>query len=209
MLSHAISFFCVILFFAFIRNPCHSTPPPFFILTGGPGSGKTSLINELKKRGYTCVDETGRQIIQEQVLTGGDALPWQNRELFRDKMLERSIQDYLTHIGDKHTCFFDRGILDVIGYANLTQLEVTAAMQHAANQYRYNPVVFITPPWEEIYTQDTERKQSYQEAVDTYHQMVLVYRSYGYKLVEIPRTNLDERLAFILDFIAKLEETEK
>jgi predicted ATPase len=37
----------------------------FYTITGGPGSGKTSLINELQKRGYRCMAEVARQLIQE------------------------------------------------------------------------------------------------------------------------------------------------
>ena len=46
----------------------------FYIITGGPGSGKTSIIEALKNRGFLCVDEVARQIIQEKTKIGGDAL---------------------------------------------------------------------------------------------------------------------------------------
>ena len=32
------------------------------LITGGPGTGKTSLINELKKNGYNCSEEIVRKI---------------------------------------------------------------------------------------------------------------------------------------------------
>lgn len=43
----------------------------FFVITGATGSGKTALLQELKKRGYRCVEEVARHIIQEQIKTGG------------------------------------------------------------------------------------------------------------------------------------------
>ena len=33
------------------------------VITGGPGTGKSSIINELTKRGYTCYEEISRQVI--------------------------------------------------------------------------------------------------------------------------------------------------
>ena len=59
----------------------------FIVFTGGPGSGKTTVINELKARNFFCSEEAGRKVIQTQVEQKGDALPWANKEAFRDLML--------------------------------------------------------------------------------------------------------------------------
>ncbi|WP_414897005.1 AAA family ATPase [Rhodovulum sp. YEN HP10] len=46
----------------------------FFVLTGGPGAGKTSLITELACRGFHTIPESGRAVIREEMASGGDAL---------------------------------------------------------------------------------------------------------------------------------------
>ena len=56
----------------------------FFVLTGGPGSGKTTLIDALAARGYACSLEAGRAVIRHQQDIGGNALPWGDRALFAD-----------------------------------------------------------------------------------------------------------------------------
>ncbi|WP_157162808.1 AAA family ATPase, partial [Actinoalloteichus spitiensis] len=43
----------------------------FFVLTGGPGSGKTTILDELAARGMAVTREAGRGIIQDQVRVGG------------------------------------------------------------------------------------------------------------------------------------------
>ncbi|QQO10398.1 AAA family ATPase [Breznakiella homolactica] len=53
-----------------------------YIITGGPGAGKTSVVNELSVRGYKTIPEAAREIIRNQIDTGGDALPWKNKELY-------------------------------------------------------------------------------------------------------------------------------
>ena len=67
----------------------------FFIITGGPGAGKTALCCALENQKYKCVPEAAREIIKEQVKIDGDALPSKNRELYAQLMLKRSIESYL------------------------------------------------------------------------------------------------------------------
>src|SRR5436309_15969939 len=66
----------------------------FFILTGGPGVGKTTLLIGLGKKNFRCISEVAREIIKEQTKIAGEALPWKNKELFKQLMHERSIEDY-------------------------------------------------------------------------------------------------------------------
>ena len=47
--------------------------PNFFLLTGGPGVGKTTLIEELRRRGERVVEETHRRIIREGHAKSGSA----------------------------------------------------------------------------------------------------------------------------------------
>ncbi|MCD8177326.1 MAG: AAA family ATPase [Tannerellaceae bacterium] len=49
-----------------------------YILTGGPGVGKTSLLDGLRQKGFLCVDEVARDIIRNEMVTGGNAVPWGN-----------------------------------------------------------------------------------------------------------------------------------
>ncbi|AFI85472.1 hypothetical protein Q7A_2684 [Methylophaga nitratireducenticrescens] len=51
----------------------------FIVFTGGPGSGKTSVINRLKALNYQCATEVGRKVIQRQVEIQGTALYWGKR----------------------------------------------------------------------------------------------------------------------------------
>lgn len=51
----------------------------FYIITGGPGVGKTALIEELNRQGFSTVPEDARRIIKEQIDLGGDGLPWKDK----------------------------------------------------------------------------------------------------------------------------------
>lgn len=170
-----------------------------FVITGGPGSGKTTLIASLERAGFCVAHEAGRRVIKEQVAKGGQALPWADRTLFAAAMLTHDIAAHERWRCHTEPVFFDRGILDVLGYLNLTQLPIPQDLRETAQTRRYNRAVFIAPPWPAIFTRDDERKQTLDEAERTYHAMMQVYAAHGYDLIELPRIPVEERVRFVLE----------
>lgn len=173
----------------------------YYIITGGPGAGKTTLLEKLVKRGYNCVPEVARNIIRRQIDSGGNAVPWGDVAEYSRIMLDASIQDFISYSDFSEILFFDRGIPDVYGYNLLTGIDTTVELKNALYDHRYNPIVFILPPWKEIYETDGERKQDFKEAVRTYETMKSVYSGLGYTLVEVPRTSVSERADYVLDYV--------
>jgi predicted ATPase len=172
------------------------------VISGGPGAGKTTILLELERRGFRVAAEVARQIIQEQVRDGGDALPWGDRERYCRLMLERSIASYREHAALMGTIFFDRGIPDTFCYARLIGSPMENEILTDCRTYRYADRVFLAPPWQEIYATDTERKQTLDEAVKTYGLMVEAYEDCGYEVVEIPRASPAQRADFVLTTLA-------
>ncbi len=170
-----------------------------YIISGGPGSGKSTLIKALTERGLTAMPEAGRAIIQHQLSIGGTALPWADRALFAELMLGWDLRSYHEALQLQIPVLFDRGIPDVIGYLRLCHLPVPPHIENAANTYRYNLRVFMAPPWPEIFTQDKERKQSFEEAVATYNSLATTYTELGYDLLPLPFTSIEKRVAFVLE----------
>lgn len=171
----------------------------FVVITGGPGSGKSTLIAALSQAGCNTSEEVGRQIIKEQVRIGGKALPWVDPLLFAEMMLSREMHAYGAQAAVQDRVFFDRGVPDVIGYLRLLGLPVPPHMEKAAELLRYNRRVLIAPPWRDIFGQDSERKQDFDEARRTYDAMVTTYRDFGYALLELPCAAVDIRLRFVLE----------
>ena len=170
----------------------------YFILTGGPGSGKTSALNELADRGFLTVPEVARTIIQKQKVIDGNATHTGDRVAFRDLMLEHSIADYKRVQTEQSAVFFDRGIPDLYGYSKAFCNEISTNIIHYIKHFRYNQLVFVFPPWQEIYQQDNERKQDFQEAIFTHNVLKKAYSDCDYHVVGVPKLSIKKRVDFIL-----------
>ncbi|NDV17482.1 AAA family ATPase [Muricauda sp. TY007] len=177
---------------------------PFYVITGGPGVGKTTLLQELKNRGVIVVPEIARELIKEQQNLDGEALPWKNKKLYMELMFQRSIESFegiVEGFKGNIPIFFDRGFLDALCYAALEGIPIDQEMKTFAETNRYNGKVFILPPWKDIYQTDAQRKQDWNEAVFTYNKMIQTYRGYQYNLIEVPKASVEERADFVLDHI--------
>ena len=173
----------------------------FFVLTGGPGSGKSTMIAELGRAGYRSMPEAGRAIIRDQMAIGGTALPWADRAAFADLMLGWELRSHAEAGGGAGPVLFDRGLPDVIGYRRLCGLEVPDALHRAAELHRYNRQIFLAPHWPEIFTQDAERRQDEEEARRTCEMMAHTYAALDYEVLLLPLASVAARADFIRDRI--------
>jgi predicted ATPase len=136
------------------------------------------------------------------VAIGGRALPWTDPILFAELMLSWDMRSY--HIANQQAglVFFDRGVPDAVGYLRLSKVPVPAYFDMAAETFRYSRRVFIAPPWPEIFQQDRERKQDFDEALRTFETLAATYTALGYELVDLPRVPIAERVHFVLRYTA-------
>jgi predicted ATPase len=167
------------------------------VVTGGPGSGKSTLVDALAAAGVATSAEVGRRIIRAQLAIGGDALPWGNEQGFADLMLAGELAAHAAAVAAGTPVVLDRGVPDVIGFLRVSGLPVPPAFDRAARATRYNRRVFLAPFWAAIYTHDPERKQSPANAARTEAIMRETYAEYGYALVDLPRAPVAARVAFV------------
>jgi predicted ATPase len=172
----------------------------FVTISGCSGGGKSTLLAELRRRGFAGIDEPGRRIVAEELERGGNALPWVDAIAFARRAIEMSLADRAAAEASSGWIFFDRGLIDAA--AALSHLTGEPAVQHLGRLHRYNRRVFLVPPWPEIYTLDQERRHGLTEALAEYDRLIHVYPSLGYDIRVLPKVSVAERANWLLAALA-------
>jgi len=167
----------------------------FVVISGCSGGGKSSLITELGRRGYSIVEEPGRRIVREEIDRGGSALPWEDTASFLRRAIAMSLADRVSARAREGWVFFDRGLVDAAaGLQHLTGEKVLASL---GQTHRYHQRVFLTPPWPEIYQTDPERRHGLDAAVAEYSRLLEIYPSLDYEVFVLPKIGVTERADFV------------
>ena len=173
------------------------------LIIGGPGTGKTTIIDELQKRQYCCYPEISREIIMEAKKQGIEQLFLEKPLLFSELLLEGRKKQFENALNESHEfVFIDRGIPDVLAYMHYIGDSYPAFFDQACKDHVYSKI-FILPPWEDIYVSDEARYENFAQATLLYQHLTETYQSYGYQLIEVPKAGLEARIEFILAHVLK------
>ena len=170
------------------------------VITGAPGVGKTTLLNEFAAMGYPVVDESARAIIAERIASGSSPRP--SPLSFAQEILRRDIEKYRAQPKTSNWVFFDRGAIEAVGMVHEVSPFTQNELQAMLATYPFHSPVFILPPWEDIYTNDRERDQSFADALQVHATVVDWYRLCGYSLHEVPRVSAKERAIHVLQVLS-------
>lgn len=167
------------------------------VIIGGPGTGKSTLINELTKQGFCCYPEISRQVILDAQKQGIDQLFLEQPLLFSEMLLEGRINQFKNATNEPHNVvFLDRGIPDVLAYMHFIGDQYPESFHKSCQDFKYTKA-FILPPWQEIYVSDNERYESFEQAQEIHKHLITTYQKYGYNIVEVPKDTVNRRLEFI------------
>ncbi len=159
-----------------------------YVITGDPGIGKTTTLEELGKLGYEIVEESARIVWR----SGYDA----SKDLggFQLRVLERQLELEARARGDP--VFLDRGVFDCIAYCRLGNIEVPRKLQMLTREHKYGGIFILDPL--PFYNIDAERKEGRELARRIHETIISVYKELGYNLERIPVLSPEERAKEII-----------
>ncbi len=166
----------------------------WYVLTGGPSSGKTTLLNELENRGKNIVVESARFYIEKQ-LKNGFSLEQirQDEKMFQTEVFKHKLllhEELLAHV----PVFLDRGYHDTLAYLTYYGLEVERFIVETCENTTYKKVFVLDMlPYEK----DNIRTEGPSTAKKLHQILIDVYKKSGHDVQVIPVMPVNERADWI------------
>nr|WP_321227783.1 ATP-binding protein [uncultured Psychroserpens sp.] len=169
------------------------------VITGGPGTGKSSIITELISRNFICFEEVSRQVTLEARKNGVEQLFLTKPLLFSELLLTARTKQYVeTNTVDEPIVFLDRGLPDVLAYMDFFNSDYPKHFTETCETHVYDKI-FVLAPWQEIFVSDSERYENFDQAVEIHHALLDTYQRFGYELIDVPFESIIKRADFILE----------
>jgi predicted ATPase len=167
----------------------------WYVITGGPSTGKTTVIDMLEKRGYKTTIEHARHYI-DTMRTEGETIEEMrsNNRKFQLGVLDMQIEQEAT-IQPKDLVFLDRAIPDAMAYYQFLMLDYDEKLLSAVINTSYKKIFILDRlPFIKDYAR-TEDEDDQKKI----HQLIIdVYTSLGFPIVTVPVLPPIERVEFIL-----------
>ncbi len=165
------------------------------VITGGPCTGKTTTLQAIEKKGYPIVPEASTILIDQQIKSKGNVLPWIDLYQFNVKVTELQLELEALN-KNKGLVFLDRSLIDNLAYCKNGDIKPPQNLLEAVKKTKYDRIFFLEQleKWEET---DVRRDK---DQADKIHQAILqAYRTEGYEPIVVPPFSVEERIEFILE----------
>jgi predicted ATPase len=170
------------------------------VITGGPSSGKTKIIERLAFLGYLTVPEAARILIDNERSKGRTTEEIRADEAEFQRIVLQMKIDVENRMPPNQIIFFERGIPDSIAYYKVCGVNTESAIR-ASQKRRYKMIFLLEQlPFEKDYARVEDEKLA-NELSQLIHDS---YSELGYNVIRVPLIKpIDRRVEFILSKIQK------
>lgn len=167
----------------------------WYVITGGPSSGKTTTVDLLASRGYKTTIEHARHYIETMRVEGKTVEEIRkNQALFQRGVLDMQIAQE-SELSPDETVFLDRAIPDALAYYRFLGLPEDEKIREAMRKASYKKV-FILDPLPLV--QDSIRTEDEMAQKQIHALLKETYESLPSPVIQVPVLPPDERVDFIL-----------
>lgn len=173
-----------------------------YVIAGGPCSGKTTLLNQLKVHGYTVEYEPAEELLKKEIALGHsvedvrqDPMEWQHRVVQADVELFKSI-------APNALTFVDTSLIETLVFCQRIGMDFGKHLRNYLDRFRFAGVFFLEPLERYESTDIRMEDQSTSHSLGT--EILNTYRHFGYnphRISPVPSTNLHNRLQLILQML--------
>lgn len=170
-----------------------------YVLTGGPGCGKTTTLIALERYGEMVVREAAADYIERQRSIGVKS-PVADPSFEKQVLLLQLHREVTSPVTSR--IFFDRGLLDALAYYQHRHRRLDGLMNdiiQTMTEYPLYKIVFLLEHIGEI-TDHGLREESLSEALALERLQRHNYRMTGYRVIRIPVGSIKERVQKILSY---------
>lgn len=171
----------------------------WFVITGAPSTGKTTLINGLSMLGYATVPEAARLVIDEAIKQGRTVEELRKIEKdFQHQVLNKKLELEKKQPAEKLT-FFDRGLHDTLAYLHVHQINIEDYVHELISARKYKRVFLLEPL--EFFDKDYARTENRSQVLQLQKLLSSAYADHGMPPLSVPFLPPRQRLQFVLDNI--------
>lgn len=168
----------------------------WYVITGGPSSGKTTTVNLLKERGYITTFEHARHYLDTQRLQGKTiAEVKKTQSEFQLGVLDMQIEQE-KQIAPEVLVFLDRAIPDALAYYRFLNLPEDEKLTEALSNVSYKKI-FILDCLPLIKDYARTENEAAQKQIHTL--LIDVYGSLGFPIIQVPVLQPEKRVDYILN----------
>ena len=168
--------------------------PPWYVITGGPCAGKTTLIKELERRGYRVAQEAARTYIETALAMGKSLTEIRADEVaFQHALIPMKVAAE-AELPKNETVFLDRGMHDSVAYLELAGVVNDAQLRAVFPNSRYRKVFLLDllP-----FVHDSARTEDAEGAKRIHTLLERAYRDAGFEIQHVPVMSVKKRADFV------------
>lgn len=170
----------------------------WYVITGGPSSGKTTTVNLLKDRGYKTTIEHARHYIDTQKVTGKTVEEIRaNHSVFQQGVLDMQIAQE-QELSPEEIVFLDRALPDALAYYRFLNIPIDEKLQKIVRRHAYKKIFILDPL---PFVPDYARTEDAVAQKKIHMLLTGAYETLLSPIIHVPVLPPEERVEFILKHI--------